>query len=158
MVRCGYGLVNPAQATDFVRAVCGVLGNGSRGNAETMLLETAAQETHVGRFIDPTPFGAGRGLFQCDRIAFVDIQQRARIADMDAIKAAWGFDIRRVEHLALDSSPLLAAIFARLFYKLIPDVFPADLHGRAGYWKRFYNTVDGDGTVEQYTANARRFL
>lgn len=158
MFQCGYGLVNPAQVHLFVVAVCNVLGTGSTGMAARMLLETAAQETHVGRYRDPTPLGAGRGLFQCDRIAFVDVRQRARIADIEAVRNAWGFDIRAVGHEQLDSSPLLAAVFARLFYKLIPDVFPVDLAGRAAYWKRFYNTADGRGTVEEYMQNAGRFL
>lgn len=154
---CGYGLVRPEQASEFVHAVCDVLGHGSNGKAVQMLLETAAQETHLGRYRDPTANGAGRGLFQCDRIAFIDVQKRARQADVDAVRAAFGFDVRTLEHVQLDSSPLLAAVFCRLFYKLIPDLFPAHLPGRAAYWKRFYNTFDGKGTSEEYMRNAQRY-
>lgn len=155
---CGYGLARPEQSLEFARAVCDLLGHGASGLAITMLLETAAQETHLGQYRDPTPNGAGRGLFQCDKIAFIDVQRRARLNDINAVQQSFGFDIRAVQHAALDSSPLLAAVFARLFYKLIPDAFPADLPGRAAYWKRFYNTFDGRGTVDDYMLNAKRYL
>lgn len=155
---CGYGLLLPAEASAYAAAVCDVLGHGSSGNAVTMLLETAAQETHLGIYRDPTPNGAGRGICQCDLIAFDDIKHRAREADVDAVRKVFGIDLRNTVHAQLDYSPLLAFIFCRLFYKLIPELFPATVAGRADYWKRYYNTAQGKGTVEEYIHNAQRFL
>lgn len=154
MAFCGYGLVHPRQAREFVGAVCDLLGNGFNNTAPQMLLETAAQETHLGLYRDPTPHGAGRGLFQCDPISFLDVQRRARQADVDLVAREFGFEIRRVEHSALDSSPLLAAVFCRLHYKLRPEVFPDTLHGRAQYWKKHYNTELGKGAPDEYVRNA----
>lgn len=155
---CGYGLVVPAQAIEYAIAVCDVLGNGENGAAVQLLLETAAQETHLGRYRDPTPNGAGRGLFQCDLIAFQDVQQRARVHDLTAVRSRFGFDITRVEHSALDSSPLLAAVFCRLHYKRVVELIPATLEGRADYWKAFYNTAAGKGTAAEYVRNALKFV
>jgi hypothetical protein len=152
---CGYGLAHPAQLQLIVQAVCDCLGHGSRGMAVTMLMETAAQETRLGMYGDPTPDGAGRGVFQVDEIAFLDVQARARLSDVNVIARTFGVDIRRVSHEQLDFSPLLSAIFARLFYKLIPEPFPLDLAGRAAYWKKYYNTISGRGTIQEFINHAQ---
>lgn len=150
---CFYGLVNPAQVREIVVAVCGVLGLAG-GFAVDMLIETAAQETHLGTYRDTTPYGAGRGLFQIDLIAFQDIQARTKPADAKLILDNFGFDIKKVSHNALDSSPLLAAIFCRLFYKLIPEVIPSSVGARAAYWKKYYNTTAGKGSADAYIKNS----
>lgn len=154
---CGYGLASPDAAPALVVAVCDVLGHGINNVATAMLLETAAQETHLGRFLDPTPNGAGRGLCQIDEIAFQDVIARTRDVDVYVVQKYFGVDVRGIEHRHLDYSPLLSFVLCRLFYKLIPEPFPLDLPGRASYWKRHYNTHMGKGTVGEYIKNAQRF-
>lgn len=158
MARCFYGLAKQKHLRDIVIAVCETLGYGGLGGyAVDLMLETAAQETHCGQFRDPTPLGAGRGLFQMDLIAFDDIRNRARASDIRMVIDNFGIDIRKCNHAQLDHSPLLAAIFCRLFYKLIPAAIPGDLVGRAEYWKKYYNTAVGDGSVGEYVNNARLY-
>jgi len=153
-----YGLANQRHLRDTVVAVCSVLGYGGQGGfAVDLMMETAAQETRCGQYRDPTPNGAGRGLFQVDPVAFNDICQRARTNDLEMIFSHFAIDIKKIRHDALDYSPLLAAIFCRLFYKLIPDVIPASVEGRAVYWKKHYNTVLGAGTAAEYVVNAKRY-
>lgn len=154
---CGYGLVAPAQIKQFAQAVCKVLGAGEGNSAVYLLCETAAAETHYGTYRDPTPNGAGRGLYQCDEIAFKDVQMRVRQADVDLLKAAFDFDLRKAEWDDLNLSPLLATVFARLHYKLKPEPVPQTLLGRAGYWKKYYNTAAGKGTAEEYIARVKPF-
>lgn len=151
-------MAKPEQAIEFVVEVCNVLGHGENNTAVQLMLETAAQETHLGRYRDPTPHGAGRGLFQCDPISFNDVQQRARKSDVDAVRQRFGLDITQVQHSALDSSPLLAAIFCRLHYKFFPEVIPLTVEGRGSYWKRLYNTTSGRGTVAEYVRNVNRYV
>jgi hypothetical protein len=154
---CGYGLAGPAQVKQFAQAVCDVLGTGEQNSAVYLLCETAAAETGYGSYRDPTPGGAGRGLYQCDEIAFKDVQQRARQADVDALKAAFDFDLRKVKWDDLNLSPLLATVFARLHYKLKPEAVPQTLLGRAAYWKKHYNTVAGKGSAEEYIARVKPY-
>ena len=155
MTNVFYGLATEHQLRECVNVVCDLLGRGASGYAGQMLMETAAQETHCGKFRDPTPGGAGRGVFQIDLIAFNDIRQRARVSDIKLLIEKFGVDIRAVNHETLDFSPLLSAIFCRLFYKLIPYPIPSTLSARAAYWKRFYNTKLGKGTIEEFISNAR---
>jgi len=157
MSRCFYGLAKQKHLRDIVIEVCNVLGHGANAFAVDLMLETAAQETHCGQLRDPTPNGAGRGIFQIDPIAFNDICQRARANDLAMIYSEFAIDIKKVRHDALDHSPLLAAIFCRLFYKLIPEPVPSTLVGRAAYWKKYYNTERGKGSVGEYVNNASLF-
>lgn len=153
---CGYGLVSPSQLREYVEAVCDLLGHGS-GVAVDMLMETAAAETQTGLFRDPTPDGAGRGVFQCDLIAFQDVQARAPSSDIEKVVAEFGIDVRAAEHRDLDISPLLATVVCRLFYKRIPEPFPCSIEGRADYWKRYYNTHLGKGTAGGFIHKVARY-
>ncbi|HSX49920.1 MAG TPA: hypothetical protein VLF09_03120 [Cellvibrio sp.] len=153
----GYGLVALAHIKHYAQAVCDVLGRGEHNSAVYLLCETAAAETHYGTFRDATPGGAGRGLFQCDEIAFKDVLMRVRQADVDALKAAFDFDLRKVEWDDLNLSPLLAAVVARLHYKLKPEPIPLTLVGRAAYWKKYYNTSLGKGTPAEYIERVKPF-
>lgn len=158
MSRVYYGLANQKHLRDCVVTVCSVLGYGGNGNfAVDLMMETAAQETQCGQYRDPTPRSAGRGLFQIDPIAFNDICQRARPSDIAQVFNNFAIDIKKIRHDALDFSPLLSAIFCRLFYKLIPEAIPSTVDGRAAYWKKYYNTVEGDGTVAKYLYNAKHY-
>ena len=48
------------------------------------------------------------------------------------------------------TKPLYSGLAARLFLVKIPAPIPSDLPGQAAYWKRYYNTVAGKGTVEKF--------
>lgn len=150
-----YGLTSIEMLVQIVYAVCNVLGRGNNDKAALLMLETAAQETRLGTLKDNTPYKAGRGVFQCDLVGFVDVQGRVGIKDYQAVLDAFGIDLKKASHSQLDYSPLLAAIICRLFYKLRPEPIPDDLEGRARYWKRFYNTSQGKGTPEQYVSNSQ---
>lgn len=153
----GYGLVSKAQVKHYAQAVCDVLGRGDQNAAVYLLCETAAAETQYGTYADPTPNGAGRGLYQCDEMPFKDVISRARRDDIAAIKTAFDVDLTIAQWNDLNYSPLLATIVARLHYKLRPGAIPLSLQGRAQYWKTYYNSVLGKGTVEHYIASAHKF-
>lgn len=153
-VKLYYGLTSFNNLIEAVYAVCDVLGHGAGNKAPLLMLETAAQETRAGTFKDPTPYGAGRGVFQIDKIAFDDLCTRCPPRAYKAVQEAFGIDIRKCQHSQVDNSPLLAAIFCRIFYLMIPAAIPQTVEERAHYWKRYYNTVAGKGTAEEYVVNA----
>lgn len=153
-MRTFYGLNSVDDLPAMVLRVCKTLGMGNANAAPLLILETCAQETRLGAFRDPTPYGAGRGLAQFDLIAFKDVQERTSPADVEAIKSEFGIDIKKVRHDHLDYSPILSIIFCRLFYKLIKSPIPATLQERADYWKRHYNTALGKGKASEYVHNA----
>lgn len=55
--------------------------------------------------------------------------------------------------LKLPGAERLQCLLARLHYMRFPEPVPESVHDQAAYWKRYYNTIHGAGTVEQYVRN-----
>lgn len=151
----GYGLVSTLHIKGICQAVCDVLGGDE--HVVRLMCETAAAETGYGTIPDKTRHGAGRGLFQCDKIAFDDVLARTRPQRVKALEQAFDFDLLRVEWDDLNYSPLLAAVVCRLHYLLIPEPVPQTLKGRAEYWKKYYNTVAGKGSPADYIFRVQKW-
>lgn len=143
-----YGLNSKEEITTLSRKVVSVLGGGFA--TERALIEVAATETNSGTFPDSHPEKLGVGLTQFDQIGFDDVQKRTRRKDKDRVLQMLGYDIDRLVLADLAYNPLLALVFTRLKYKLIPAEIPETLEGRAKYWKQHYNTALGKGSVEEY--------
>jgi len=149
-----YGLTSRTHLYDITDDVVNCLGGGE--NAKKLLLETAAAETGMGEAVDKS-WWVGIGLMQFDKIGFDDVKQRTSELYKEKVLACFGVDIDRVEHTDLRWSPLLSVIFARLKYRLVPSAIPSTLDGRAAYWKKWYNSELGAGTVEHYISAAHEY-
>ena len=153
-----YGLTDRIHIRPIALAVCDTLGHGKNHKALQLLLGTAAQETHYGTFLDPTTYGAGVGVTQHDPIGFYDVRDRLRDRHKDKVRDRFGIDMNAVEHRELAYSPLLALIWCRAHYKLVPEEIPTTIEGLANYWKRYYNTEAGRGTSSEFIENYHRFI
>lgn len=135
-----------------------------------LLAGTAAAESllryrrQIG-FSDANPRGAW-GLWQTELGAVMAsvhyLRRRTDVQD-----AAVRFAPRMAEALLVETLPLLhlirdddavAVTFARLHYLRVAEAVPDDLRGQAGYWKRYYNTRLGKGTVEVYMAKFKQYV
>lgn len=144
-----YGLISKKHLEDMSVSVCDCLGYGSNNVAHKLLIETAGAETNHGTIKDPTTY-AGMGLTQFDKIPFYDVKNRARHSDKQKIADDFDIVLDLVEWEHLRYNPLLCLIFTRLKYKKIPELIPDTLQGRAEYWKKYYNTEAGKGTIKHY--------
>lgn len=159
-----YGLTDPGHALPMARQVCDLIDcpvgylQPKENYPLLLLLETAAQETHLGRLADPGPFGAGVGLCQFDKIGFRDVVERTSPSLKSRTHAMIGVSIDDLQHRDLAFSPALSFLFCRLLYRLKPGAVPQTLSGRAAYWKHWYNTDAGKGNVTEYIENARRIV
>ena len=148
-----YGLISDEQLDNYIEKVVDVLGGGSP--AKMLLAETAAAETDYGKAVDHS-WSVGVGVMQFDPIGFDDVKARTSPRLKDVVQREFGVIIDRTELSDLRHSPLLSVIFARLKYRLIPSAIPADVNGRAAYWKKWYNSELGAGTVDHYLHAAAR--
>lgn len=148
-----YGLLDKQQIYSTVDAVVKCLGGGD--NAKKLLLETSASESDMGGAIDRS-WSVGVGLMQFDPIGFEDTKARTSKAKKEQIMRCFGIDIDRVVLSDLRWSPLLSVIFARLKFMLVPSAIPNTQEGRAAYWKKWYNSELGAGTIEHYVRSAQR--
>lgn len=127
-----------------------------------LLMGTAAAESlllhrrQIGFSLDQ--LDGAWGLWQTEIEAVGDsLKYLRRRTDVQA--TATRFAPRMAEALLLDPLPLLCLIrdddrvaccFARLHYLRVSESVPDDLRGQAAYWKRYYNTRLGKGTIEGY--------
>lgn len=118
-------------------------------DAVELLMLTAAKESDLGFFLTQLGGGPGRGIFQMEsetekslwqdylkyRKAKAEIVKRYDTADENDLWWNLGYQI----------------ITARLKYLWIPKKLPKhnDIIGMAEYWKKYWNTEKGKGTVEE---------
>jgi hypothetical protein len=149
-------------AEDFLRDVVEPALDLLRMNsasARALLMGTAAVEsdlTHVRQIGG----GPARGFFQMEPATALDILRWVdgrhpylrKILGVDPDPLGVGPDIDIAE--LLETADIFAAAMARLHYRRIPAALPDadDVQGLAEYWKRYYNTRLGKGTVAKFVA------
>jgi len=148
-----YGYVDKKQIKKQIKMICNCLGGGE--NAQRLVFETAVAETGIGNIKDTT-IGAGIGLTQFDKLPFDDTKIRG-MKYRNKIYNGLGIDIDFVNWDDLRYSPFLCLLFTRLFYLLRPGAISSDIEERAKYWKKWYNTKLGKGTVEHYLEMNKKY-
>jgi len=59
--------------------------------------------------------------------------------------------------LRLNDNDYFGVLLCREHYRRVPVYIPDDLVGQAQYWKTYYNTAAGKGTVDEYIVNWNRY-
>lgn len=153
--------INSAQLRDIIiRPTLTALGMLSP-SAENLLLGTAAVESQIGKYIKQVN-GPAIGIFQMEPRTFEDIWERkisTNVAVRAKVRLLLGYEVRpKAERMASDL--MLAALMTRIFYYSIPKELPDkdDIIGLATYWKTYYNTPKGKGTVEGFSDAYTRYV
>ncbi len=145
-----YGAIDKKSIYEMTKKVCDVLGHGKNHTAIPLIIGTMCAETQLGTLKDPTEFSVGSGIAQFDKIGYVDVLKRTSKTNKEIIREEFAIDIDKVTYSMLEYNPLLSIIFCRLKYRLIPEPIPKTLEAQAQYWKTYYNTSAGKGTVDHY--------
>ena len=140
---------------------------GNKPQAIPLMYETLAVETNFCMFKDPTPKGAGAGATQIDQLPFKDFQERMIKFYPNIVKkineySIWcglriDFEDWEWHHLMWESeqSLTMSIIMMRCAYWLVAERLPDTLEGRAKYWKKYYNTALGKGTIRKYIEKSK---
>ena len=132
--------------------------------AENLIVGTAAHETHF-QFLDQITsrndetLGPAYGIFQIepathdDVLRYLDSRPEIRIKVLNFL-APWPDHARQ-----LVTNYGYATAIARIKYWMFPEPLPLadDIPGLAAYWKQFYNTPAGKGTVQQFIDDYERY-
>ena len=151
-----YGLRDKAHLVSCVEKAIRVFGGGYKANA--ILKETSAAESHCGTYPDRHETTLGVGVTQFDEIGLKDLIMRTRKKDRRKLSQYYNIDLDLVRLADLAYNPELAFALTRLKYKLRPEPIPSTLDGRAWYWKKFYNSVYGDGTPAGYIEKSQKYI
>lgn len=128
-------------------------------NAVNLLMGTAAQESHLGKYRRQLGGGPALGIFQMEPATFDDIVKNyLRYKPELAARIERVARISRFKAEDIENNDLLAICMARVHYLRVREAIPSDLEGWARYWKRYYNTSLGKGTEEEFIANYKKLV
>lgn len=134
--------------------------------AENLLMGTAAQESHMGTYLKQKR-GPALGAFQMEPRTYSDIWENYLTDARAELKLRVRL-LASAKYSSFVSPPAVemignlqyAAAMARIFYLRIPKPLPKanDVTELGVYWKKYYNTILGHGTVQQFAENWYRFI
>ena len=126
--------------------------------ALTLVVGTAAQESQF-RFIHQLGGGPALGLWQMEPATHADIWDNYLRYKPDVatrIKNLAGITTASERYLLFNL--FYACAMCRAHYRRRPEALPETLEAQAAYWKKYYNTPLGRGTVDEYIHNFRRLV
>lgn len=126
-----------------------------------LLLETMAVESDFGKYTTQTNGGPAVGIFQMESATAADILDNY-VFYRPELKRLLNSHIKPAGKcnwkMLLVNDQTLATIMARIHYMRVPAPIPNNRIGRAAYWKTYYNTRLGKGTVAKYMDKAVRYI
>lgn len=128
--------------------------------AENLLLGTAAQESHMGRYLKQI-HGPARGIYQMEPGTYDDIWRSFLSFQPEIGKVVYAFLLKRFNDVdQLAGNLYLATAMARIHYYRVSAALPKtnDVFNQAIYWKKYYNTPRGRGQVADFVDNYRRYV
>ena len=170
--------INPSQLGQYViKPTLDFLGLSSE-EATDLLLLTAAQESHMGTYIKQLGGGPALGIYQMEPKTHDDIHEnylkfRDVLAKRVSGLATYYFNIPSEDDGKDGTHPeelignlMYATAMARVHYLRVPEALPSkkDLSPKvyveqlASYWKSYYNTPLGAGTVEEAVLNYNKYV
>lgn len=158
-----FGKLDNINVIKEINKVCLILGNGKNNSANELVARTFIVESNFANISDRTKT-SGWGIGQFDEIAVKDIVDRIikRKDLLNKIKTELDIDFEYYDYFmniygaadimapVLCSSTLVSTIFTRLKYIFIPEEIPLSVEGMGQYWKKYYNTYAGKGTVTHF--------
>lgn len=140
--------------------------------AVELLLGTAAQESHLGEYIKQLGNGPALGIYQMEPATYRDIWEnfiryrheikRALVRMFPDISTRRASDVSEWQLIPPPAERMIydlkfATVMARLHYYRVDEPLPRDPQEYAMYWKTYYNTEEGKGTVAEFLHNWARF-
>jgi len=128
--------------------------------AEELILGTICQESQCGRYLTQIK-GPALGICQMEPATYRDLWANFlewKQGLCEKILNASGFPYgSRPGAEDMIYNLRFAVLMCRVYYLRIPAPLPpaGDLEAQARYWKLYYNTPKGRGTVAQYVKNYR---
>jgi hypothetical protein len=124
---------------------------------ETLLLGTAAQESHMGYYSKQIN-GPALGMFQMEPDTNKDRWERY-INNRPILKKIFGdYHYYGPSDTALQYDKVYQILMARIKYLPVKEAIPRSIEGQAHYWKDHWNTHLGKGTVEEYLKNYKKYV
>lgn len=136
-------------------------------DAVELLMLTAAQETHLGRYLKQIK-GPALGIFQIEPATLADLitnylMYRGKLGKIVQSLYVKGLGMAGTADsvgLNMQGNLILQVVIARLIYRRVPEPLPDNRshEAMAQYWKKYWNTSLGRGTVEEAVQNYQKYV
>ena len=128
-------------------------------HAENLVLGTGAQESAYGKYTKQIGGGPALGKFQMESETHNDIwknflKYKPRLARL--ILEISG--LSEPDFKALETNDIYACAMCRVHYFRVKEPIPTTLNGYAYYWKQYYNTPKGKGTIPEFINNYLKYV
>lgn len=116
--------------------------------AENLVLGTALHESHL-KFLQQIR-GPAKGVFQMEPATYADLWANFLAYQPKLAAVVRSFAIGDPDAEEMEGNLYFACAMCRIHYKRVRAPLPEnDPHELALYWKKYYNTLLGRGTIEQ---------
>lgn len=150
-------MINPKHLVEYVIApTLKELGMHSE-DAVRLVLCTGMQESGL-RHLHQLGGGPALGIYQMEPATHDDIHRHYVGYDKDLQTKLQLMCAYPPSADQMIWNLMYATAMCRLHYYRVSEPLPHDVMGMAGYWKRYYNTPKGKGTVEEFAGNAHNIL
>jgi len=135
-------------------------------SAENLLLGTVAQESGMGTYLKQIGGGPALGIYQMEPATYSDIWDNYlaynaplyRLVTLFISKINTGQNGLGAKEMITNLA--YATALARVHYLRVKEPLPpaSDITGLALYWKKYYNTNKGKGTVDEFKKNYEKYV
>ena len=130
-----------------------------RIHAENLILGTAAEESAYGKYTVQIGGGPARGKFQMEKATHDDIwknflKYKPRLAKL--VLSISG--LTEPDFNSLEKNDIYACAMCRVHYFRVKEPIHTTINGYAYYWKQFYNTPEGKGTISEFINNYIKYV
>lgn len=128
-------------------------------NAVNLVLGTIADETDFGSFRSQLNGGPGLGIGSMEEPTYCDCWRYIYLHDgvLNAVKTVCPGASHETFAL-LQTNDVLAVTMIRIKYWMVPAEIPTEIPDLAAYWKKYYNTPLGKGTVDIFIQKYNQFV
>lgn len=128
-------------------------------DAVNLILGTIAQESQYGKYHRQLGNGPAFGIAQMEPATFNDIIKnylRYHPEITERIKAVC--HVNELNAIDLLNNDRLAVCMCRVNYLRVAAKLPISIEGYSAYWKKYYNTIKGKGTVSEFIRNYHLYV
>jgi len=133
-------------------------------SAVNLLLGTCATESQMGTYLKQKGTGPALGIYQMEPATFDDISENYleyRPNLIARVRMCMEYD-QSFSFVVTDMiwNLKLATAMCRIHYLRIPQPLPksSDIYGLANYYKKYYNTEKGKGSVGKFVADYEAYV
>lgn len=128
--------------------------------ARNLIIGTVAQESKGGTYLRQLGAGPALGICQMEPNTYIDIW------DSFLSNPKYGALVEKLRCIAGHPTPnarmmvcnlAYSVAMCRIHYYRVKEALPQNLPGIAAYWKKYYNTVKGDGTEAQFLKSFKTY-